>query len=89
MSASGISFEPSLFVLYGVAALATVGGIFCLYIGYKTFRKGIQQPRGELKAKARFIEISSTGIARGLFIMGLGALILMVALFVVFVGQLP
>ena len=87
--ASGISLGPFSFVFNGVAALATVGGIFCIYLGYKLFTKGVQEHRGELKAKVRFVEILFTGVGPGLFFMAFGALVLMVALIAAFLGQMP
>ncbi len=75
------------FVFNGVAALATLGGIFCVYLGYKLFTKGVQDHRGELKAKVRFVEILFTGVGPGLFFMAFGALVLMVALIAALMGQ--
>ncbi len=86
--ASGISLGPFSFVFNGVAALATVGGMFCIYLGYKLFTKGVREHRGELKAKIRFVEIMFTGVGPGLFFMAFGALVLMVALISAFLGQM-
>ena len=80
--ASGVEFGQFRFVFNGVAALATIGGIISIWLGYKLFTKGIDKKRGELKAKVKFVEIFFTGIGPGLFFMAFGAIVLMVALII-------
>jgi len=60
--ASGMEIGEFRFVFNGVAALATFGGIVCIWLGYRLFTKGINQNRGELKAKVKFVEILFSGI---------------------------
>jgi len=55
--ASGIKYGEFSFIFNGVAALATFGGIFSIWMGYRLFTKGIVKNRGELKAKVKFVEI--------------------------------
>jgi hypothetical protein len=77
---SRVKTNGTEFVFSGVAALATLGGIFCIFLGYKLFTKGIDKHKGELKAKVKFVDIVFTGVGPGLFFMAFGAIVLITAI---------
>lgn len=75
--ASGFSTPEFSFEFQGVATLAVLGGIFCIYLGYKLFEKGKEKGKGSLRASSKFLTIVFSGVGPGLFFMAFGALILL------------
>jgi hypothetical protein len=85
--ASGFTLSSGeKFVFNGVAALAALGGIFCIYLGYRLFTKGIDKGPGKMTGSAKWVKFGLTGVGPGLFFMAFGALILIVALLVSVIG---
>jgi hypothetical protein len=81
--ASGVWFSSGeKFVFNGIAALAACGGIFCIYLGYRLFTKGINKGPGKMTGSAKWIKFTLTGVGPGLFFMAFGAFILLVALLI-------
>jgi hypothetical protein len=81
--ASGVTLSSGdKFVFNGIAALAACGGIFCIYLGYRLFIKGIDKGPGEMKGSASWVKFALKGVGPGLFFMAFGAFILLVALLV-------
>lgn len=61
--------------------IITIGAILIAYLGYKLFLHGITKGRGELTAKAKFINIVLSGSGPGLFFMAFGAIVLLAGLY--------
>lgn len=61
--------------------IIAIGAIFLVYLGYKLFVIGKDRGRGELRAKAKFVEFGLCGSGPGLFFMALGAFVLLAGLF--------
>jgi len=81
--ASGFTLSSGdKFVFNGIAALAACGGIFCIYLGYRLFTKGINKGPGKMTGSAKWIKFALTGAGPGLFFMAFGAFILLVALLI-------
>lgn len=70
------------FTFNGIAFLGILGGCFCVFLGYKLFGQPVASGTGEMTAKiARgMADIGIKGSWPGIFFMGFGALVIMVAM---------